>query len=67
MSNLARYDRELLANPELVEYIMRELPPVTEEPERVIRCSAQNVERAVCRALARAVAWGECWRVELVG
>lgn len=41
-------------------------PPARLEPERVIRTSRENAERAVCRALARAAVWGELWRVEIV-
>jgi len=39
-------------------------PPV--EPERIIRCSHGNLERAICRAFARCREWGEFWRVEVV-
>ena len=41
-------------------------PPAPVEPEHVIRTSPENVEPAICRALARAVAWRELWRVEVV-
>jgi hypothetical protein len=32
---------------------------------RIIRCSPQNTDRAVCRAISRAVMRGELWRVEV--
>jgi len=65
-ADVARYRRELLADPAaLVERILRELPPVADEPERVIRCSRGNAEQAVCRALARVAVRREVWRVEM--
>jgi hypothetical protein len=42
-------------------------PPAPVEPGRVIRTSPENVEAAICRALARAVVWRELWRVEVAG
>jgi hypothetical protein len=65
VSNLARFERELLKDGELVERILCELPPVPQEMERVIRCWRGNVERAVCRALALAARCAEFWRVEI--
>ena len=63
-AQLAAFERELVAVPALVERILTDLPPV--EPERVIRCSEENLERAVCRAFARCRAWSEFWRVEVI-
>jgi hypothetical protein len=48
----------ILARPDL-------FPPVPAEPERVIRCAVENLDRAIARALARAAVWREVWRVGL--
>jgi hypothetical protein len=61
-------ERELAAAPDVVESILRELPRVPHIPikqERIIRCSLTNLERAICRAVARAAAFGECWQVQI--
>lgn len=60
------FERELSQHPQLVERILRELPPVQIEPERVIKCSPENIERATCRAVARCREWGEHWLIEVV-
>jgi hypothetical protein len=65
---LARFERELLGAPALVEAILVRsdaFPAVQEEPERVIRCRAENLDRAIARALARAVVLKEFWRLEM--
>src|SRR6266536_2538203 len=64
----ARYERQLLADPRLVEAILSRIdmfPVVPRELDRVIRASRGNGERAVSTAMARVVAWGEFWRVEI--
>lgn len=61
-----RFERELSKDPQLVERVLQTLPPVPAEREGVIRTSAENVGRAIARALARAVVNGECWKVETV-
>jgi hypothetical protein len=66
MSGEARYRRELLAVPALVERILSELPPVPEEPESVtVGGRRADGERGIARALALAVA-GVSARVELI-
>jgi hypothetical protein len=61
----AAFKRMLVTDPALVDAVLNELPPVPKEPERVIRCSPRNLERAICRALARAAIQGELWRIEV--
>lgn len=64
-----RYKHEMAANPALVEQALRALPglqPVPEEPERIIRCSRANTDRAISRAIVRAAVHAELWRVEIV-
>jgi hypothetical protein len=62
-----RLGRELVAAPEIVGCILRELPHIAFQPDRLIHCFRNSAERALCRALARAVKLGESWRVEIVG
>lgn len=62
---LESFEHELLADPALVERILATLPPVEDEQERIIRCSPENLERAICRAIARCRERGEFWRVEV--
>ena len=62
----AAFKRALVGDQALVDAVLNEIPPVLEEPERLIRCSPENLERAICRALARAAIWGECWKIEIV-
>lgn len=60
---------EIQANPALADVILARpdvFPPASLESERVIRCSRENAERAVCRALAEAAISRELWRVEIV-
>jgi hypothetical protein len=64
-NDAARYQRELQAEPVLALRILRAMSALPEGPERVIRCSQQNAERAVARALARATVQGQIWRVEI--
>lgn len=62
----ARYERELLTNPELAEEILHRLGPLAELERRVlIRCSRENVDRAIAKALARAVAHREVCKIEI--
>ncbi|HXH48175.1 MAG TPA: hypothetical protein VNM47_02275 [Terriglobia bacterium] len=63
---VARFQRELRGNPVLVEHVLQGLPPAPPEPERIIKCSPESAEIAVCRALARAHVHGEFWRIEMV-
>jgi hypothetical protein len=59
---------QLITDPELVEAIAGRLemfPPAPLDPDRVVRCSPVNVDRAIARMLA-AAEWGELWRVEVV-
>ena len=59
------YEVELRADRAPCARILATLPPVPDEPERVIRCSPSTVERACCRAWALALVHGELWRVEI--
>ncbi len=61
-----RYERELHRDPALCERIPCELPAAPAEAERIVRCSRDRVDEAICRALARAAVLGEAWRVEMV-
>jgi len=62
----SRCERELAERPDLVDRILATLPPVPDEPERVIRCSREHAEQAVCRGLALATVRREVWRIEIV-
>lgn len=67
--DLRRYRAELQANPALADAVLARpdvFQPALAEPERTIRCSRENVESAICRALAQAVVAGQLWRVEIV-
>lgn len=66
-AQLAAFERELRDNPALVEEILAAFPPVEVEADRVIRCSRENTDQAVARAIAKAAALGEFWRIEAVG
>jgi hypothetical protein len=65
-ADVARFERELLQNPQLVARILATLPPVPEEPGLVIvGASPERVDEAICRALALACQ-GVLARVELL-
>jgi hypothetical protein len=60
---------ELLRNKSLVDLILNHpnaFPPLAREWERVIRCSRENVERAIARALAHVAHFSELTRIEIV-
>jgi hypothetical protein len=62
-----RFERELAADAALVARVLATVPPAPEEPKRVlIRCSRENADRAIARALARAVVFCELSTVEIV-
>ena len=64
-AQLAQFERELASDHELVGRIMAELPHV-EEPKRVlIRCSPENADRAIARALAGAVVQKEICKIQI--
>lgn len=66
-SQVVLFEQDLLADLTLADAVLEDemrFPPVPVEPERVIRCSPENVERAVCRAFARCSEWGQFWKVE---
>jgi hypothetical protein len=63
-----RYLCDLLAEPRLVHLILSRpdvFPPVSSESQPIIRSCVANVEQARCRAVARAILWGELWQVEI--
>jgi hypothetical protein len=62
---VCRFECELAKNPALVERILQSLPPAPAQPERIIRCSRENVDLAICRALARVVVNAQPWRIEI--
>jgi len=66
LEQLRQFERELAADPALCGRILAELPAVPTAPERVIRTSSENVDRAIARALARAVLFCELSTVEMV-
>lgn len=69
-SQLRDFRAQSQSDPALADAVMAcsdAFPPAHLEPERVIRTSRENAERAVCRALARAALWRELWRVEIMG
>jgi hypothetical protein len=54
--DVARFERELAQDSQLVERILPSLPPAPAQPERVIiRSHAVSVDAAICKALALAV------------
>ena len=65
-AQLGEFEHQLSQDPALVEEILQTLPPVEVERERIIRCSPENLERAICRAFARCREWGEHWRIEVI-
>ncbi|HUZ47877.1 MAG TPA: hypothetical protein VMW54_14675 [Terriglobia bacterium] len=67
-ARVASFERQLAENSELAERILSDsalFPPVPQSPERIIRCSPENLEQAICRQFARCREWGEFWRVEI--
>jgi hypothetical protein len=64
-SDLDWYEDELRGDAALCARILVTLPPVPDEPERVIRCSRENATQAVCRALALGAVYGALWRLEV--
>jgi hypothetical protein len=63
-TDLARYRRELLADPALVERVLAALPAVAETERVVVRVRPEDVDRGIYRALEVAVG-GIVARVEL--
>lgn len=66
---MRRFCTELQHVPELADLILDDpvrFPLVEDWQEREIRCSKENLERAICRAVARCREWGEFWKVEVV-
>lgn len=63
---LLELQADLQRNPAITSRILRELEQVEIEPERIIRCNPENIERAICRAFARCREWGQFWKVEVV-
>jgi hypothetical protein len=61
---LRRFERELRDDPELCDRIFAEFAGADEE-ERIIKTSPQNADRAIARAIARAVELGGVWRIEI--
>jgi len=64
------FQSALLRDPELCQRILADpehFPHVPEEPQRIIKASPENIERGVCRAIARCREWGQFWRVEVAG
>jgi len=62
---LTRFERALSRDAELVGRILRELPAVEVERERVIKTSRENADLAIVRAIAKAAVLGEFWRIEI--
>jgi hypothetical protein len=68
VSEPACYVRELLVDPVLADAILARpdvFPTGPPEIDHVIRCSSENVDRAISRALARATVHREMWRLEI--
>lgn len=68
-ADTANYERDLLTDPRLADLILARpdiFPSAQDEPDRIIRCSAENADRAICRALARGLISLEVWRVQVV-
>jgi hypothetical protein len=61
-----QFGAELQQDSALCGRVLETLPPVEVEPKRIIRCSPENIERAICRAFARCREWGEFWKIEVV-
>jgi hypothetical protein len=66
MRAIADIERQILGAPELAEVILSDLPLVEVPPERIIRCSPENLDKALARALAKCREFGELWKVEIV-
>lgn len=66
IAQLVSFEQALLQAPAVVTRILCDLPPLEADRERIIRCSRENVDIAIARAVARAVVNGEFWRVEIV-
>ena len=67
-SDPLRFSAELHKDPELCRHILADphsFPPIPREPERIIKTSPENLERAICRSVARCREWGEFWKVEV--
>ena len=68
MSDLTRLEAELQNDPAQVDLILSQpdvFPAVQEDPERVIECSPANLQRALCRQIARCREWGEFWETRI--
>jgi len=68
-ARVASFEHQLAENQELVERILEDpahFPPVPQSQERIIRCSPENIEQAICRQFARCREWGEFWRIEVI-
>jgi hypothetical protein len=63
-ADVARFQRELAENPELVARILLELPQVPEREFAIIKTDRESVDAAICKALALAVLGSEA-RLEL--
>jgi hypothetical protein len=66
---VGRFERELFKDQALVDSILSRqdlFPSVSRDPERIIQCSPEKVDRALCRAIARAAAWGETWNIQIM-
>lgn len=64
-SRLQQFRRDLLERLELVERILRTFPAVAPSRNLLIRTIAGEVDRAVCRAIAKALAFGETCQIEI--
>ena len=64
-ADLQRFERELAADPALAERVSHRLPLAEIESDRVIRCSPESIDRAICRAIAKAAFLGELWHIEV--
>lgn len=66
---LSEIESQLRKNPALVDAILSRpeaFPALQREPERIIRTSSANIQRAIARAFARCRERGEFWRIEVI-
>jgi hypothetical protein len=63
-----KFQSELQHDLDLVEAVLRELPPAPKEATHVlIRCNAAQVDRAIARGFALAILYAEQVHLELIG
>jgi len=60
------YQQDVFADAELVNRILSALPPMPQPVVRVFRCSRENVDGAIARAISHAAQLQPLTRLEIV-